>query len=95
MGIDTSTNRLYFDAAAQAITGRFSIIGIFWVCEEGAEIAADNDFLLLDTNDKKIIGKRAKFGGDDLGITLARPGLPVDGIKVSKLDGGHCYVWVA
>ena len=95
MAINTETNRLYFDAAAQAITGVKYIIGIFWVSDESADIAADDDFLLLDTNDEKIIGKRAEFAGDDLGITIARPGLPVDGIKVSKLDGGYCYVWVA
>lgn len=97
MGLVSSTNRISFDAAAQEVTGNKWIIGIFWTSDEAGnrDIAADDDFLLVDSNDKRIAGKQAKFAGDDFGITIARPGLPVNGIKTSKMDGGVCDIWLA
>ena len=82
-------------AAVLATTGQQRITMIAWVEDQtsGKDIAADDDFLLSDSKGNRIIGKRAAFAGDDLGITPAVP-LVVDGITVTTLDGGVVYVWV-
>ena len=87
---------LYFDSTTGAsATGIKHIIGIFWVEDQTTDkdIAADDDFLLSDADGNRIIGKRAAGMGDDLAITPCRP-LKVDGITVTTMDGGVCYVWL-
>lgn len=97
MAISTSGKVLYFDTTTGAsVTGMQQIIGVFWASDGGAtlDIATDDDFLLSDAKGNRIIGKRAKFAGDDLGITPSRP-LIVDGITLTTLDGGVVYIWLA
>ena len=85
------------EGAVLATTGQQYITMIAWVEDETSnkDIAADDDFLLSDSKGNRIIGKRAAFAGDDLGIVVGYPGLPVDGITVTALNGGVVYVWVA
>ena len=93
----TTTRVLYFDTTSGAsVTGIHKIIGVFWVSDQTAikDIAAYDDFLLSDSHGNRIIGKRAESVGDDLGITPCRP-LKVDGITVTTMDGGVCYIWLA
>ena len=87
---------LFFDSVTGAsMTGILKIIGIFWVEDEAGsiDIAADDDFILTDSDSNRIIGKRAAAAGDDLSITPCRP-LVVDGIIVSAMDGGVVYIWL-
>ena len=86
---------LYSDAAAALTTKQCRVIGIFWIADqtENKDIAADDDFLLSDGNGDRIIGKRASFIGDDLGVTYG-PGLPCKGVTITTMDGGVCYVWI-
>ena len=87
---------LYFDSTTGAsITGIRDILAIFWVEDETSakDIAADDDFLLSDADGNRIIGKRAAGAGDDLAIVPCRP-LRVDGITVTTMDGGVCYIWL-
>ena len=88
---------LYFDSTtAASVTGLLKILGIFWTSDQGSglDIAADDDFLLSDANGNRIIGKRAEFAGDDLGIAPCQP-LCVNGVTVTTMDGGNCYIWLA
>jgi len=93
---DTDTNVKYFDTTSGAsVTGTLRIMAIFWTSDSGAnlDIAENDDFLLSDSNGHRIIGKRAEAAGDDLGIIFPKP-LVVNGITVTTLDGGVCYVIV-
>ena len=96
MTTQTGQPYLYADAAADVLaTGTKEILMIAWVSDQasGKDIAADDDFLLSDANGNRIIGKRAEVAGDDLGLVPCQP-LPVNGITVTTMDGGVCYVWV-
>jgi len=93
---DTDTAVKYFDTTVSAtITGTVRIIAIVWTSSEGAglDIAADDDFLLSDINGHKLAGKRAEAAGDDFGVVFPM-GLAVDGIVLTTMDGGVCYVYV-
>ena len=93
---DTDTNVKYFDTTSGAsVTGIIKIIAIYWTSDGGTnlDIAADDDFLLSDANGHRIIGKRAEAIGDDLGIVFPQP-LVSNGITVTTMDGGVCYVFV-
>ena len=97
MANSLSTNPIFLDAVASSeITGKVKIIGIVWASDEGSgdDIAADDDFLITDSAAKRIIGKRASFAGDDLGISFPG-GLTVNGIKLTVLDGGVVYIYRA
>ena len=89
--------RLYFDTTTDAtITGKMMIIGIFWTANSGSEIVTDNDFLLSDSDGDPIIGKRAKAAGDDLGIQFPSDDpLVTNGITVTTMDGGVCFIWLS
>ncbi len=91
--------RLYFDTTTNAtITGKLMIIGIFWTSNGGGnlDIAADDDFLLSDSDGDPIIGKRAEADGDDLGVQFPSDDpLVTNGITVTTMDGGVCYIWLA
>ena len=71
------------------------ITGIFWTSDEnsGDDIAADDDLYITDGSGLKVISKRAEGTGDDLGITMGHPGLPVQGWSVKVLDGGVLTIW--
>lgn len=92
-------NPLYFDATSGAsVTGEFMrILAVTWVSDGGADldIAADDDFLLSDSSGNKIAGKRAEAAGDDFGLVFGYPGFPVNGVTVTTMDGGVCYVYLA
>ncbi len=91
------TNPIYLDTAGgtSALPKRMKLLGVIWVSKDGAEIAVDNDFLLHDSaGGGEIIGKRAKSAGDDLAWSWGPDGFPVNGIYLTDLDGGVCYIYV-
>ena len=93
----TTGTLLYFDSTTGAsVTGQKKIKAIFWTSNGGADldIAADDDFLLSDSQGNKIIGKRAEFAGDDLGVILQHKPMEVNGITVTTMGGGVCYIWL-
>ncbi len=95
MANNTNGNPLYFDTEGGSKTGLLFIKSIAWVSDEtgGNDIAADDDFLASDSNGGRIIGKRAEAAGDDLYIDYGSPkGKPVNGIVITTLNGGVCYV---
>ena len=79
----------------ETLSGFYQLLGIFWTSDEstGNDIAADDDFLLTDGDGLRIAGKRAESAGDDFGVVISYPGLPVKGIKVKKSDGGILTIW--
>lgn len=79
----------------QEITGLHYLLSISWVSDDGTnkDIAADDDFLLEDSNGFRIASKRAEAAGDDFGKPFSAP-LPVNGIVLKKLDGGICYIYL-
>ncbi len=88
-------NVLYSDVeGAVLMTRMVRVIAIFWVADEtsGKDIATDDDFLLSSQTGMRIIGKRASFIGDDLGVVFGHPGVPFDGLTITTMDGGVCYV---
>lgn len=88
---------LYFDSTTTAsVTGIRRILGIVWTSSSESErdIAADDDLLVTEASGKYIIGKRAEFAGDDLGYNWARPGKKVDGITITTMGGGVCYIYL-
>ena len=95
MANDLTSNPLFIDTANGAKTGDLSIQSIAWVADQtgGKDIAADDDFLLTDTAGRRLAGKRATVAGDD-GFWSFPNGLRVDGIIVTALDGGHCYIYI-
>lgn len=95
MTTQTGLPYLYADTTGTLITGDQKVTMIAWVSDQASnkDIAADDDFLLSDTLGHRIIGKQAKFAGDDLCITPCKP-LPVKGLSVTTMDGGVLYVWV-
>jgi len=76
-------------------SGRYYLMGITWVSDDdsGYDIVADDDFLLNDANGIRIAGKRAEAAGDDFGVSFAKP-LPVEGLKLTTLDGGLCVLYL-
>ena len=57
------------------------------------------DFLILyffrsvmKREGNRIIGKRAKFAGDDLNDGIYNPGVPQEGFVITTIDAGVCYV---
>lgn len=96
MATQTDLSYLYADATGVLVTGTHYIKMIAWVSDQAStkDIAADDDFLLSDADGNRIIGKRAEFAGDDLGITVPGNPMPVNGITVTTMDGGVVYVWV-
>lgn len=93
---DTDTNVKYFDTTVGAsITGIVKVIAIYWVSDQtsGKDIAADDDFLVSDGSGHRIIGKRAEDVGDDMGIVFPQP-FVTNGLVITTMDGGVCYVYV-
>ena len=95
MANNLNSNPLYFDTTSGASkTGLLFLASITWVSDEGAgdDIAADDDFLVTNSTGERIAGKRAEFAGDDYYKEYPYPGKPVNGVIVSKLDGGVCEI---
>ena len=89
-------NPIYLDSTTGATKAGMVIIqAIIWVSSEGAglDIAIDDDFLLSDGNGNKIAGKRAKTAGDDLHISFPN-GFQANGITLTTMDGGVCYLYL-
>ena len=86
---------LYFDTTTSAsVTGWHRILGVYWVSYTGTnlDIAAADVFLLSDSNGLKIAAKMAEAVGDGLEISFPPPGRQVDGIVITTMDGGVCFV---
>lgn len=76
-------------------SGLFMIIAITWTSDEasGRDIAADDDFAIADSSGFKFASKRAEATADDFGMSLSHA-LPIDGLKLTKLDGGVCRIYL-
>ncbi len=85
-------NPIYVDTVNGAVTRKMDIVAVFWVSDGAAAIVADNDFAIVDNNAFPIIGKRAEGDGDGLEIVFNKP-FPVNGVKVSAIDSGVCYIF--
>ena len=99
-------NRWVFDGVTTAnqeaeLLGIHNIIAIFW--KEGPaadqDIAADDDLLILDSNDLEIYQERAAgtpaTSANGAQVVVGYPGYQVNGFKVEALDGGILIVWLA
>jgi len=89
-------NPLFIDTVTGgAVTGTQRVVAIVWTGTEATDkdIAANDDFAVTDTAGRIIIEKRASAIGDDFGIVFPRP-IPFDGLIVTKLDGGVCYIYL-
>ncbi len=87
-------NVLYSDATGALATTMVRVLAIFWVADQtgNKDIAADDDFFLSSQTGMRIIGKMASFAGDDLGVVFGLPGVPFDGLTITTMGGGVCYV---
>ena len=94
MANDLTGNPLFVDTVAGAKTGEMTLQLVVWTADETGtkDIAADDDFKLTDAEGRFLCGKRATFAGDD-GAWPLPLGLPVNGVIVSKLDGGVCTIY--
>ena len=88
----TTGKHLYFDSTG-TVSGFHQILRIEWVSDDGSgdDIAADDDFRVVDKYGNEIAGKRAEVAGDDYAVDFAPP-MPVEGINVDTLDGGVCRI---
>lgn len=95
MANNLTGNPLYITEVNGAKTGSLTIQSIAWVSDEnsGDDIAAADFFIVTDTVGRRIASKVASFAGDD-GYWSFPSGLKVDGIKVTSLDGGICYIYL-
>jgi len=95
MANDTGNNPLYFDSTTNASkTGLLFIKSITWTSDQSTnrDIAENDDFLASDSKGARIIGKRAEAAGDDLHIDYGEKGKVSNGITITTMDGGVCYV---
>ena len=91
----SGTKFLYFDAVSGAAVAReLHIIGIYWVNNTGTglDIATADIFTCTDTLGKVILSKKAIANGDGLEVTFGFPGLAVQGLIITVMDGGACFV---
>lgn len=82
-------------AGAIVFSGLKKLLGWHWSNDQaaGKDIAADDDFLISDTNGDRISGKRAIVAGDDLLMPISHAGITVNGLTVTTMDGGVFYCW--
>lgn len=93
----TTTNPIFCDTAGVLKTGKITFIrAIAWVSDQASncDIAADDDLLLSDSTGVRIIGKRASFSGDGLEMYHFPQDYIVNGLTMTTIDGGVCYIWV-
>lgn len=89
-------NPLFIDTTSgAAVTGMKYVIGIAWLGTEDTnkDIAANDDFAITTTAGAIVVEKRAAAAGDDLVIMFPKA-VPFDGLTVTKLDGGVCYIYM-
>lgn len=91
-----NVNPLFFDSTSGAsVTGPQRVQAIVWTGTEATnrDIAANEDFAVTDSMGNSIIEKRAIAAGDDL-VLYFNPVKEFNGLTVSKLDGGVCYIYL-
>jgi hypothetical protein len=95
MANNLTSNPLFIDTAAGAVTGMKFVLGIAWLGTEAAnkDIAANDDFAVTTSAGAVIVEKRAAAAGDDLAIMFPKA-VPFEGLIVSKLDGGVCFIYL-
>ena len=96
MANDLAANPYYFTETG-SVDKKMKITAILWSSSGGTnlDIATDDDFVLQDSNGNVIASKRAESAGDGLTLSFGFPGLWVDGISVTTMDGGVCHVYEA
>ncbi len=96
MANSTSVNPIFCDTAGTLKPSMpINLKAIAWLNDEsaGKDIAAADDMLLSDINGTRIIGKRAIAGGDGLEWFFPE-NFVVDGLVMTALDGGVCYIFI-
>jgi len=98
MGNTTTGEFLRWEAAdSTGITGSLDVAMLAWCSTDGTnrDIAGDDDFEIQDQNSVVLLKKRAEAVGDGIDPIVFPPGsLILDGIKVTKLDGGEFFLWL-
>ena len=95
MSNDVAGDPLIIDTAGVTeLEGACVIQAIFWVSNSvaGKDIAADDDFVVTDSDDRVIVSKRAETSSD-WGNFVWPQGKKVSGIKVTTMGGGICYIY--
>lgn len=89
---------IFCDTAATLYLAEKSVNlkAIAWLNDQasGCDIAADDDMLLSDGNGNRIIGKRAVFAGDGIEMYHFPENFACDGLVMTTLDGGVCYIFI-
>ena len=92
----TTFNPIKVDTVGSILTTPATIKAILWVSNDTTDkdIAADDDMETLDKSGGNLIrSKRAEAVTDSLQISFSN-GLHVQGIYVSKLDGGILLIYI-
>ncbi len=89
-----SGNPYVCDSTGVLTTGHITIQAITWTGTQATnrDIAANDDFELLDGSGNWVAGKRAQVAGDDYAITFPL-GLRKSGLNLTALDGGICCIY--
>ena len=90
MAVTKSANVIKCTAVNDVDTRTLKIMGILWVGEDTFQIT--DSMVLVDNNGNIIYGKRAPSSIEQTNIMFPFL-LPVNGIKVSTLDGGVLYIY--
>ena len=97
MANNLNMNPMFLDTAVALIPAGVPAYprAIAWVADQaaGSDIAANDDFLLSDSAGNRIVGKRATFAGDGLEMYHFPEGYNVNGLTLTTIDGGVCYLY--
>ena len=94
MALSLGTNPLFFDSITGAsVQGKKRVLAILWVEGIGKDIAADDNFAVTDSNGVMIVSKTAAAAGDELILSFSQP-TTWDGLTVSVLDDGVCFIYL-
>ena len=98
MANNLNMNPIFCDTAATFFPAskQLNLRAIAWLNDQasGSDIAASDDMLLSDANGNRIVGKRAISAGDGIEMYHFPENLIVNGLVMTTLDGGVCYIFV-
>jgi hypothetical protein len=97
MANNLTMNPMFVDTAATLFpVGKpVYVKAIAWVSDQasGYDIAANDDLLVSDSAGNRVVGKRASFAGDGFEMYHFVEGYNTDGLVVTTIDGGVCYIY--
>ena len=70
------------------------LLAIAWESDSASQIAGDDDILLSDADGNEIFGKRAAFAGDGVPMYHFPENYRTNGLVMTTIDGGVCYVYI-